>query len=682
MKVSKGKLILIIMSVWIGILGASLFWLESDTRREEKLLAQTSAKAFFEQILVSRSWNALHRAVYVPITPTTQPNEYLPTQNRDLTTDEGLQLTMVNPSYMTRQMSELAEKNKNGIQFHITSIKPIRPENQATEWEERWLKSFEHGIKEQGEFFRDGQITWFRFMAPLLAEASCLQCHTRQGNKEGDILGGLSVSLPYPSHTHVSLYIIYSAMAALGMLLIFIGVILYERKQHLFDATFNSPVPTSVTDKNHMILMANDAYWAEFGPLPDKQKTIKCYEHRPGQSCHTETCPLTKIMNGSDNFSYEIIKEKDGELRHYIISAKPLLDTGGHPIGIVESFQDITKRKWAEKALEESKRKFEALSISDGLTGIANRRSFDEVLTQEYARHTRSGANLSLILLDIDMFKLFNDCYGHVRGDECLRQVAQAIADCATRPADLAARYGGEEFACILPETDRSGAVVIAEKIRQAIITLDIPHKASKVANHVTASLGVVTAQCAGNKSVVDVITQVDTLLYRAKSAGRNRVEFAVTNIAGGDIEGNFVQLIWKDSFCSGNQLIDVQHQSLFSLANELLDAILSAHSSTEISALITRLLNDVSQHFHDEEIILEQAGFPGLNQHVTEHTKLLEKGLKLSQEFKTSTLTAGNVFQFLANEVVMLHLLGADRDYFPFINGADTAEQASKKSW
>jgi diguanylate cyclase (GGDEF)-like protein len=160
------------------------------------------------------------------------------------------------------------------------------------------------------------------------------------------------------------------------------------------------------------------------------------------------------------------------------------------------SWRDITERKEAEKALEESKRALEAISITDGLTGIANRRRFDEALSQEYARHVRSGAELSLILLDIDHFKAFNDNYGHLAGDDCLRQIGRVIADCAARPADLAARYGGEEFACILPETDDTGAVIIAEQIRRGIQALAIPHKGSDAADCVTASLGVVTLQC------------------------------------------------------------------------------------------------------------------------------------------------------------------------------------------
>jgi diguanylate cyclase (GGDEF)-like protein/hemerythrin-like metal-binding protein len=679
-KSGKGN-ILIVMVAWVCILGSFAYWSEIDTRREERERALTTAKAFFQQIVISRQWNALHGGVYVPLTSETQPNEYLPVQNRDLTADNGLKLTKINPAYMTRQIAELSLKNKLGIQFHVTSLMPIRPGNKATEWEERWLKSFEQGVREQGEFLDDDNITWFRYMAPLIVKTECLQCHAQQGCKEGDIRGGISVSLPYPSHDHFLRVASYGAVALVGLILIFFGGHLYARKQRLFDATFNSPIPTCVTGKDFSILIANEAYWEIFGHLPDKQKTIKCHEHRTGKSCHTECCPLTRIMNGESSYKCETLKEDNSVIKHFIVIAKPLLDARDRVLGCVESFYDITERKRIEKELEDSNRKLELLSISDGLTGIANRRRFDEMLEQEYARHSRAGAKLSLIMLDIDHFKQFNDCYGHVEGDKCLQQVAQVIAACAPRPTNLVARYGGEEFACILPETECIGAITISEKIRQAIIDRGIPHKKSKVADCVTVSLGVVTVRCIAGGMAMDVVTQADELLYQAKASGRNRVEYTRPSEAGAEPQGNFVQLIWHDSYCCGNQLIDAQHQSLFQTSNRLFGAIFSSCPTIEIAAIITRLLGDVSQHFHDEETILESVNFPGKSQHIEEHVRLLTKGLELSESFKASTLSVGDVFQFLVYEVVLQHMLQEDRRFFSFIEPTPAKPDAMKSA-
>lgn len=372
------------------------------------------------------------------------------------------------------------------------------------------------------------------------------------------------------------------------------------------------------------------------------------------------------LRNGSNSFEW-VHRRLDGSDFFVEVTIASMLLEGKQTL--FTSWRDISERKQAEKALEESKRTLEALSITDGLTGIANRRRFDEALSLEYARHARSGAELSLILLDIDYFKAFNDSYGHIAGDDCLRQIGRVIADCASRPADLAARYGGEEFACILPETDDTGAVVIAEQIRRGIQALAIPHKNSDVADCVTASLGVVTQKCAASDSIISIIAQADELLYRAKSCGRNRLEFIKHGLtAAGKPQASFVRMLWKDTYCCGNQLIDSQHQTLFYRSNELLEAVLSGRPASAVSVLISQLLDDVAQHFQDEEIILAAAAFPGLSLHAEEHARLLAKGVELSHKFSRSDLQVGDLFQFLAYDVVMLHMLGADREYYPFV--------------
>jgi diguanylate cyclase (GGDEF)-like protein len=174
--------------------------------------------------------------------------------------------------------------------------------------------------------------------------------------------------------------------------------------------------------------------------------------------------------------------------------------------------------------LKRGREELTRLSITDGLTQLANRRRFDEVMRREHARLARSGAQLSLLLLDLDHFKAYNDTYGHLNGDVCLRRVAAVIGGVIRRPADLAARYGGEEFVCILPETSFEGAVALAEMIREGVEGLAIPHGASGVADHVTVSLGVVTARCTAEMGVPAIITQADEQLYAAKAGGRNRV--------------------------------------------------------------------------------------------------------------------------------------------------------------
>lgn len=161
---------------------------------------------------------------------------------------------------------------------------------------------------------------------------------------------------------------------------------------------------------------------------------------------------------------------------------------------------------------------------TDGLTGLANRRRFDEALNAEYQRFRRSGAPLTLILLDVDYFKQFNDTHGHLEGDRCLQAVAAVLQQVLHRPADIAARYGGEEFALILPETGVDGALAVAEGLRGKLEELAIPHGASSIAACVTISVGVATVGDTALASPLELVAAADRELYRAKSEGRNRV--------------------------------------------------------------------------------------------------------------------------------------------------------------
>ncbi|HSH30690.1 MAG TPA: PleD family two-component system response regulator [Thiohalobacter sp.] len=173
--------------------------------------------------------------------------------------------------------------------------------------------------------------------------------------------------------------------------------------------------------------------------------------------------------------------------------------------------------------LEESNRELQRLSSLDGLTGIANRRQFDKQLEKEWQLALHNGTSLALVMIDIDYFKLYNDTHGHQLGDDCLKAVARELARVVHRPSDLVARYGGEEFGLILPDTDREGALQVAEKMQQVIHALNIEHEASKVSDRITLSIGVATASPCGGQPC-DLLKQADAALYEAKSRGRNRI--------------------------------------------------------------------------------------------------------------------------------------------------------------
>ncbi|CAN1212094.1 Response regulator receiver modulated diguanylate cyclase [Tumidithrix helvetica PCC 7403] len=178
----------------------------------------------------------------------------------------------------------------------------------------------------------------------------------------------------------------------------------------------------------------------------------------------------------------------------------------------------------AYKELEEIKNKLELMTRQDGLTGIANRSYFDQILIREWKASMRNQESLSLIMFDIDFFKQFNDTYGHLVGDECLRKVARVAERVICRPRDVAARYGGEEFAMILPDTNADGAMLIAQKLCDSVEALEIPHALSKVSKYVTISIGVTTNIADPTYLADRLIGNADRALYQAKREGRNRV--------------------------------------------------------------------------------------------------------------------------------------------------------------
>ena len=188
----KRKHFVWIIIIWSLIIITSWIWNFSLLQSNNRKVVLNKSRAFFVQITTSRAWNSQHGGVYVPVTPTTQPNPYLIDSLRDLVTVDGMQLTKINPAYMTRQIAEINKIN-NKLFFHITSLSPVRPENKADKWETKALNSFRKDTTEFLELVRNDSISQYRYMAPLITEKSCLKCHG-QNYKLGDIRGGISVS--------------------------------------------------------------------------------------------------------------------------------------------------------------------------------------------------------------------------------------------------------------------------------------------------------------------------------------------------------------------------------------------------------------------------------------------------------------------------------------------------------
>ena len=216
-------------------------------------------------------------------------------------------------------------------------------------------------------------------------------------------------------------------------------------------------------------------------------------------------------------------------IRSYLAcDASPIFDEGGQLQAVVQTLRDITDQKNTQLALEQ-------LATRDGLTGLANRRCFDDTLKSEWTRAMRQRQPLSLLMVDVDNFKAYNDANGHIGGDECLKRIASAVAS-EMRASDLVARYGGEEFAVILPNESLKGASIVAERVRQRVERLCLPSgqvAGALAGRHVTVSIGAATAYAAPDTLPTELVGIADAALYRAKHMGRNRISLPTTDNIG-----------------------------------------------------------------------------------------------------------------------------------------------------
>jgi diguanylate cyclase (GGDEF)-like protein/PAS domain S-box-containing protein len=233
---------------------------------------------------------------------------------------------------------------------------------------------------------------------------------------------------------------------------------------------------------------------------------------------------IQERMQGKDATYEQYLRKKDNSKHWVTLSAKAMMDDQNNYVGSFIMLTDIHEMKILEEQLKAAIKKLEILSNVDGLTKLANRRYFDNTVSLEYANLAKHKEVLSFIMIDIDFFKSLNDYYGHLTGDDCLKQVAKALAQSVSHASHLIARYGGEEFICMLPKTNEKDTEILAEKMRSAVENLHIDNKGSKISKYLTVSLGIVTMNCSPEEDVLELIGSADKALYRAKSSGRNKV--------------------------------------------------------------------------------------------------------------------------------------------------------------
>ncbi len=306
--------------------------------------------------------------------------------------------------------------------------------------------------------------------------------------------------------------------------------------------------------------------------------------------------------------------------------------------------------------LKEENEKLLKSAITDELTGVYNRKFFEKRVVEEMEIADRANEHISLIIFDLDRFKLVNDNFGHQFGDEVLKRTTQIAGD-LIRKTDFLNRVGGEEFAIILPNTNKAQAVFVAEKVRKALED----NKHFKV-GQVTGSFGVAERMKA--ESLRSWYKRADNALYQAKNTGRNRV----VDSDKIDIPLVSLQVQWRQEWNCGNDEIDEQHDKILQIANDLITKIYAGASHNECMDMIKLFLEYVVNHFATEERILMEIEYDGLIAHIKKHEYLTNKAIYLKECYEKKELQPAAFLSFIIDEVVVEHLTKEDTKFFALL--------------
>lgn len=299
------------------------------------------------------------------------------------------------------------------------------------------------------------------------------------------------------------------------------------------------------------------------------------------------------------------------------------------------------------------------MATKDSLTGAYNRNYFTDVFDKKASEAKRTGIPFSVILLDVDHFKIVNDQYGHLKGDYVLKEIASILKE-NLRASDIVCRWGGEEFIVLCLNADMDKASIVAEKLRRAIELTKF-----KGLYRITVSVGVTEWKAEDDRN--SIFTRVDNSLYLAKLTGRNKV----VSDNGLDIlqDGKPINIEWGPFFRSGNSLLDLEHRALIGLVNEIINNSITTNDRYISEALVDKLIEDMYIHFKNEEKLLELFGYSYLENHIEIHKKLLEEAKAVRHKFMNEEISAEDVARIMLQDIVVGHIVKDDFDFFSLIN-------------
>ena len=536
-----------------------------DWKRTEATMhamARERGATLFQLVELTRDWNARHGGVYVPVTESTRPNPYLEHSRRDVVTQDGRALTMVNPAFMTRQLAEIAQQAE-GVQLHLTSLNPIRPANAPDAWEAEALRRFEAGLGEIVELI-PGAAPVHRYMAPLKVKEDCLACHAKQGYQVGQVRGGISVTMPAAHLLEVRdvelvrISAVHAVVLAVVLALLHLLLartrrhvmalerltgeqeqVIAERTRSLSDANEglarevaerelaaavfdNAAEAIIVTDDAGLIVQVNPAFslitgYAESEVLGKAPSLLKS-----GRHSREFFAGMWQALKQDGRWQGEVWnRRKSGELFVVWLSITRITG-GGQPVRFVATLTDITRRKELEEELRHQ-------AYHDPLTDLPNRALFADRLRVAILQAQRHGRGFALCFIDLDHFKPVNDRFGHAAGDDLLVETAHRLS-LSVRAADSIARLGGDEFAAILTEV---GSRAEVEEVAARIVAdLARPFELKAGVANITCSIGIAMFPEHG-MDVEALQHNADAALYGVKETTRNAYRICGNGGAG-----------------------------------------------------------------------------------------------------------------------------------------------------
>jgi diguanylate cyclase (GGDEF)-like protein/PAS domain S-box-containing protein len=526
-----------------------LEWKRADDNMQ--LMARERGAALFRLIQLTREWNARHDGVYVPITETTRPNPWLDHERRDLVTQEGIELTMINQAFMTRQLAEIA-RQADGIQIHLTSLKPLRPANRADAWEAEALRRFDSGLGELVELI-PGEVPVHRYMAPLKVTKPCLGCHERQGYEVGLVRGGISVTMPSAQLLEVRdaarirsgavHLLMFGVVAALLQLLLSrtrshlrtLEDLAQEQEHVIFERTHdlsqantqlesqlaaselaakvfeNAAEAIIVTDEDGKFVQVNPAFSLMTGYAANEVLGQPTAILKSGRHPLEFYVDMSRSLKRDNRWQGEVWnRRKNGEVFVVWLSISRVAHAG-QPVRFVATLTDITRSKKLEEELRHR-------AYHDPLTDLPNRALFADRLRVAILQAQRHKRGFALCFIDLDYFKPVNDQLGHAAGDDLLVETAQRLRLCV-RAADTVARLGGDEFAAIL--TDAGSRAEVEEVAARIVAELARPFELLAGTARISCSIGVALFPDHGADAET-LQRNADVALYGVKASSRN----------------------------------------------------------------------------------------------------------------------------------------------------------------